>query len=68
VIAASATGSFLGSLIGGFLADSYGFNAVNWMAAAAAGLSVVVLWFWLWPGEKRVRQSRRSEVADAADH
>jgi predicted MFS family arabinose efflux permease len=55
VIAASATGSFVGSLVGGFLADQYGFNAVNWMAAAAAGLSVVVLWMWLRPGEHRIR-------------
>ncbi len=54
VIAASATGSFIGSLVGGFLADKFGFNAVNWMAAAAAGLSVVVLWLWLRPAEKRI--------------
>ena len=54
VIAASATGSFVGSLIGGFLADSFGFNAVNWMAVIAAGLSVVVLWIWLRPGEERI--------------
>ncbi len=55
VIAASATGSFAGSLIGGFLADAFGFNAVNWMAAAAAGLSVAVLWLWLRPTERRIR-------------
>ncbi len=55
VIAASAMGSFLGSLIGGFLADQFGFNSVNWMAAVSAGLSVVVLWLWLRPGEKRIR-------------
>jgi predicted MFS family arabinose efflux permease len=57
VIAASATGSFIGSLLGGFLADSYGFNAVNWMAVAAAGLSVVVLWIWLRPAEQRIRDA-----------
>jgi predicted MFS family arabinose efflux permease len=62
VIAASATGSFIGSLIGGFLADQFGFNSVNWMAAASAGLSVVVLWLWLRPGEQRIRD----EVDDAA--
>jgi predicted MFS family arabinose efflux permease len=64
VIAASATGSFLGSLIGGYLADQYGFNAVNWMAAAAAGSSVVVLWFWLRPAENRIRDLE--EPKDAA--
>ena len=57
VIAASATGSFIGSLVGGFLADSYGFNSVNWMAAVAAGLSVVVLWIWLKPAEQRIRDA-----------
>ena len=55
VIAASATGSFLGSLIGGFLADQFGFNSINWMAGAAAGLSVAVLWIWLRPAERRIR-------------
>lgn len=69
VIAASATGSFIGSLIGGFLADKFGFNAINWMAAAAAGLSVVVLWLWLRPGERRIADASRDgpsgEVADA---
>lgn len=65
VIAASATGSFIGSLIGGFLADSYGFNAVNWMAAVAAGLSVVVLWIWLRPGEQRIRDAAPDRLDSA---
>jgi predicted MFS family arabinose efflux permease len=65
VIAASATGSFLGSVIGGFLADQFGFNAVNWMAAVGAGLSVVVLWFGLRPGELRIRNQPPSGVPDA---
>ena len=62
VIAGSAIGSFLGSLIGGFLAKEYGFNAVNWMAAVAAGLSVVVLLIWLWPAEKRIASAEDSAV------
>lgn len=67
VIAASATGSFLGSIIGGFLADQFGFNSVNWMAAASAGLSVVVLWLWLRPGEQRIRaESAAGTLAGAA--
>jgi predicted MFS family arabinose efflux permease len=65
VIAASATGSFIGSLVGGFLADQYGFNAVNWMAAAAAGLSVVVLWIWLRPGEQRIHDASPPGTPDA---
>ena len=40
VIAAAAAGSFIGSLIGGFLADSVGFNAINWMGAIAVGASL----------------------------
>jgi predicted MFS family arabinose efflux permease len=55
VIAASAAGSFAGSLIGGFLADAYGLNAINWMAAVAGGLSVAVLLIWLRPAERRIR-------------
>ncbi len=65
VIAASATGSFIGSLVGGFLADKFGFNAVNWMAAAAAGLSVVVLWLWLRPAEKRISGEANDALPEA---
>ena len=43
VIGASAIGSFLGSVIGGFLADEVGFNAINWMAGIAAGLAVLLI-------------------------
>jgi len=57
VIAGSAIGSFLGSLIGGFLAKEFGFNAVNWMAAVAGGLSVAVLLIWLWPAEKDIAEA-----------
>jgi len=66
VIAASAIGSFLGSLIGGFLADKYGFNAINWMAAVSAGASVVILWLWLRPREAERRQAEEA-LAGAHD-
>jgi predicted MFS family arabinose efflux permease len=49
VIAGSALGGFGGSALGGVLADAYGFNAVNWMGAAAAALSVGVLVMTLLP-------------------
>jgi predicted MFS family arabinose efflux permease len=55
VIGASAIGSFLGSIIGGFLADSIGFNAINWMAAVSAGLGALVLFFIVWPAERKKR-------------
>jgi predicted MFS family arabinose efflux permease len=53
VIAAAAAGSFLGSLIGGFLASSVGYNAINWMAAIAVGGAVLLLFVGLWPAERK---------------
>jgi predicted MFS family arabinose efflux permease len=53
VIAAAAAGSFLGSLIGGWLADAVGYNAINWMAAIAVGVAVLLLFLGLWPGERK---------------
>lgn len=55
VIAGSAIGSFVGSLLGGFLADAFGYNAVNWMAAAAGGGAALILFLWLRPAEKRIK-------------
>jgi MFS family permease len=55
VIAAAAAGSFLGSLIGGILANSIGFNAINWMAALAVGAAVLLLFVGLWPAERKKR-------------
>jgi MFS family permease len=55
VIAAAAAGSFLGSLIGGWLASSVGYNAINWMAAIAVGAAVLLLFLGLWPAERRKR-------------
>jgi predicted MFS family arabinose efflux permease len=53
VIAAAAAGSFFGSLIGGWLASSVGYNAINWMAAIAVGAAVLLLFVGLWPAERR---------------
>jgi predicted MFS family arabinose efflux permease len=53
VIAAAAAGSFLGSLIGGWLASSVGYNAINWMAAIAVGAAVLLLFVGLWPAERK---------------
>jgi predicted MFS family arabinose efflux permease len=55
VIAASAMGSFLGSLLGGYLADSIGFNAINWMAAIAAGLAVLLIVVSLLPAYRKLQ-------------
>jgi predicted MFS family arabinose efflux permease len=55
VIAASAAGSFLGALIGGFLASSIGFNAINWMSAIAVGLALVLLIMGLRPAERKMQ-------------
>ena len=56
VIAGSAIGSFVGSLLGGYLADTFGYNAVNWMAAAAGGGAALILFIWLRPAEKRMHK------------
>ena len=61
LIAGSALGGFIGSLLGGILAKQYGFNAVNWMGAGGAALSVVVLVVGIWPQ----RSSDDDEPVDA---
>ena len=68
VIGASAIGSFLGSIIGGILADSVGFNAINWMAAIAAGLAVLLTFISLWPAErKKLAEDTAAEDTAAAE-
>ena len=57
VIAASAAGSFIGALIGGYLANSIGFNAISWMAAIAIGLAIALLFISLWPAEHKKRRA-----------
>jgi predicted MFS family arabinose efflux permease len=56
VIAASAVGSFVGAALGGFLADSIGFNAINWMAAIAGGLAVALTLLSLAPANRRLQE------------
>jgi predicted MFS family arabinose efflux permease len=62
VIAAAAAGSFLGSLVGGFLAESFGFNSINWMAAIVVGVALLLLVVSIWPAERK----KRAEEAAAA--
>jgi predicted MFS family arabinose efflux permease len=62
VLGASAIGSFVGSVLGGWLADEVGFNAINWMGAIAAGASVFLAFISLWPAE---RKKRTEEAANA---
>ncbi len=64
LIAGSALGGFIGSLIGGAVADAYGFNAVNWMGAIGATLSVVVLVIGIWPKSKETDGGSGSGPAD----
>lgn len=67
VIATSASGSFLGALIGGFLASSIGFNAINWMAAIAVGVALLLLFVSLWTAErKKSSQERAAPAAEQA--
>ncbi len=66
VIAASAAGSFIGALIGGFLASSVGFNAINWMAAIAVGAALLLLFVFLWPAERKKRAEETAVPAAPA--
>ena len=61
VIAASALGSFVGALLGGFLAKEFGYNSVNWMAAIAGAGSFATLLIWLRPAEKSLQSGLDSE-------
>ena len=65
VIGAAALGSFFGSLIGGWLADTVGFNAINWMGVITVGLAVILIVFTLWPAERKKRAAE-SAAAEAA--
>jgi predicted MFS family arabinose efflux permease len=55
VIAAAGIGSFIGSLLGGWLADQFGFNAINWMAVISVGAAVLLIFVSLWPAERKKR-------------
>jgi MFS family permease len=66
VIAASAAGSFLGALIGGYLASSIGFNAVNWMSAFAVGAALLLLMVFLWPAERKKKAAEATITAQAS--
>jgi predicted MFS family arabinose efflux permease len=63
VIVASAAGSFLGALIGGFLASSIGFNAINWMSAIAVGAALLLLIVFLWPAELKKKVAEATITA-----
>jgi predicted MFS family arabinose efflux permease len=62
VLGASAIGSFVGSVLGGWLADKVGFNAINWMGAIAAGASVLLTIIFLWPAERKKRKEEASQT------
>ena len=62
VIGAAAFGSFIGSLIGGWLADAVGFNAINWMGVLSVGAAMLLIIFGLLPAERK----KRKEEAQAA--
>jgi MFS family permease len=67
VIAGSATGSFIGSLLGGWLADKVGFNSISWMAAISAGLAVALLILVVWPLDRRRYPGADTPDADDPD-
>jgi predicted MFS family arabinose efflux permease len=61
VLGASAIGSFVGSVLGGWLADKVGFNAINWMGAIAAGAAVLIIFMVLLPAERRKRAAEKAK-------
>ena len=66
VIAAAGIGSFIGSLLGGWLADQFGFNAINWMAVIAVGAAVLLTFVSLWPAERKKRKEEAGAVPAGA--
>jgi predicted MFS family arabinose efflux permease len=52
---AGAFGSFVGSLLGGWLADAVGFNAILWMGTISGGIALLLVVFALWPAERKKR-------------
>jgi predicted MFS family arabinose efflux permease len=65
VIAASALGSFVGALLGGYLAKEFGYNSINWMAAIAGAGSFAILFIWLRPAGKTLRSDGQASEAAA---
>jgi len=66
VIGAAAFGSFIGSLLGGLLADKFGYNAINWMATISIGLSALLVFISLWPTERKIRAEESAAAAPIA--
>jgi predicted MFS family arabinose efflux permease len=62
VIASSAVGSFIGAALGGVLADSIGFNSINWMAAISGGLAVLLIVLWLAPANKKLEAESEADA------
>ncbi len=62
VIASSAVGGFIGAVLGGFLADSVGFNSINWMAAIAGGLAVLLTVLWLTPANRKFEAEQEADA------
>jgi len=63
VLGASAIGSFVGSVVGGWLADKVGFNAINWMGAIAGGAAVLLVFIVLLPAERRKRAAENANTS-----
>ena len=62
VIASSAVGSFIGAALGGFLADSIGFNSINWMAGIAGRLTVLLIVLRLGPANKKLEAESEADA------
>jgi predicted MFS family arabinose efflux permease len=52
-------------LIGGWLADAVGFNAINWMGVISVGAAVLLIIFGLLPAERKKRTEESAAAAEA---
>ncbi|MCK4977249.1 MAG: MFS transporter [Anaerolineales bacterium] len=62
---AGAIGSFVGALLGGWLADAVGFNAILWMGTISGGIALLLVVFALWPAERKKRAEESAAAAAA---
>ncbi len=62
VMAIISLAAVLGPVLGGWLANQFGYNAINWMAAISVGAAVLLIFVSLWPAERKKRAEEAAAV------
>jgi hypothetical protein len=62
-IAVLAGSASIGGLLAGVLAQTFGYSAILWMAAASFTTGLLVNVFGLWPAERKIRAEEAREGA-----